>query len=88
MNLITQYIVFHTHVQVPFLSSLYKTAEATPTPAKPSNHRRRNGVTKVSKVTVGSQFRCSLRGLMATLNATTPHYIRCIKSNDRKLPFV
>lgn len=25
---------------------------------------------------------------MTTLNDTTPHYIRCIKPNDDKLPFV
>lgn len=36
---------------------------------------------------VGSQFRDSLNALMNTLNATTPHYIRCIKPNDFKLPF-
>uniref|UniRef100_A0A8C3KKK9 Myosin VC n=1 Tax=Calidris pygmaea TaxID=425635 RepID=A0A8C3KKK9_9CHAR len=34
-----------------------------------------------------SKFRSSLSLLMMTLNATTPHYVRCIKPNDEKLPF-
>ena len=33
------------------------------------------------------QFRESLSKLMATLNSTVPHYIRCIKPNDRKAAF-
>uniref|UniRef100_A0A6Q2XDB4 Myosin VC n=1 Tax=Esox lucius TaxID=8010 RepID=A0A6Q2XDB4_ESOLU len=33
------------------------------------------------------QFRSSLYLLMETLNATTPHYVRCIKPNDEKMPF-
>ncbi|KAJ8792799.1 hypothetical protein J1605_003984 [Eschrichtius robustus] len=37
--------------------------------------------------TVGSKFRGSLYLLMETLNATMPHYVRCIKPNDEKLPF-
>ncbi|XP_069851491.1 unconventional myosin-Vc isoform X1 [Dipodomys merriami] len=39
------------------------------------------------RTTVGSKFRSSLSLLMETLNATTPHYVRCIKPNDEKLPF-
>ncbi|KAM9352451.1 unconventional myosin-Va-like [Symphorus nematophorus] len=40
-----------------------------------------------TKKTVGLQFRQSLHLLMDTLNATTPHYVRCIKPNDDKSPF-
>ena len=43
--------------------------------------------TKQAKATVGSQFRESLAALMKILNATTPHYVRCIKSNDDKAAF-
>ncbi|XP_051171882.1 unconventional myosin-Va isoform X1 [Leptopilina boulardi] len=42
---------------------------------------------KQHKKTVGSQFRDSLNMLMSTLNATTPHYVRCIKPNDTKESF-
>ncbi|XP_069369831.1 unconventional myosin-Vb isoform X2 [Paralichthys olivaceus] len=42
---------------------------------------------KEHRKTVGHQFRSSLHLLMETLNATTPHYVRCIKPNDFKESF-
>ncbi|XP_072227603.1 unconventional myosin-Vb isoform X2 [Leuresthes tenuis] len=42
---------------------------------------------KEHRKTVGHQFRSSLHLLMDTLNATTPHYVRCIKPNDEKEAF-
>ncbi|KAM7392264.1 hypothetical protein PAMA_007401 [Pampus argenteus] len=42
---------------------------------------------KEHRKTVGLQFRSSLHLLMETLNATTPHYVRCIKPNDSKEAF-
>ncbi|XP_059191522.1 unconventional myosin-Va-like [Centropristis striata] len=58
-----------------------------------SSTNKRTGVTgraskRDTKKTVGLQFRQSLRLLMDTLNATTPHYVRCIKPNDHKSPFI
>ncbi|XP_075883469.1 unconventional myosin-Vc [Nelusetta ayraudi] len=42
---------------------------------------------KQLRASVGDKFSRSLSLLMETLNATTPHYVRCIKPNDEKLPF-
>jgi len=55
--------------------------------AKPTVPSSTSSSSKQHKKTVGSQFRDSLNMLMATLNATTPHYVRCIKPNDNKEPF-
>ncbi|NXW59659.1 MYO5B protein, partial [Eurystomus gularis] len=41
-----------------------------------------------SKKSISSQFKASLNRLMEMLGSTTPHYIRCIKPNDGKQPFV
>ncbi|KFP67592.1 Unconventional myosin-Vb, partial [Cariama cristata] len=41
-----------------------------------------------SKKSISSQFKSSLNRLMEMLGSTTPHYVRCIKPNDDKQPFV
>jgi myosin heavy subunit len=46
--------------------------------------RSEAGNSSSRKDSLGSQFTNQLSLLMATLNATQPHYIRCIKPNDFK----
>ena len=36
------------------------------------------------KPTLGGQFKTQLNDLVATLNTTHPHFVRCMKSNDEK----
>ena len=42
------------------------------------------GGKKSAKKTLGSQFKSQLNDLVATLNSTFPHFVRCMKSNDNK----
>uniref|UniRef100_A0A8B9E5M1 Unconventional myosin-Vb n=1 Tax=Anser cygnoides TaxID=8845 RepID=A0A8B9E5M1_ANSCY len=55
-------------------------------PGRPS--RRSLPSSQRSKKSISSQFRASLNRLMEMLGSTMPHYVRCIKPNDGKLPFV
>jgi myosin heavy subunit len=45
-----------------------------------------SGRSAIRGVSVGSQFRTSLQTLVADLEKTRPHYIRCIKPNLTKSP--
>jgi myosin heavy subunit len=44
------------------------------------------GATTSQKKSLGAQFSGQLDRLMSTLDATEPHYIRCIKPNNEKAP--
>ncbi|EGC34012.1 myosin IE [Dictyostelium purpureum] len=46
-------------------------------PTRPEDSKRR-------PETAGSQFRNAMNALITTLLACSPHYVRCIKSNDNK----
>ncbi|XP_013394776.1 myosin-IIIb isoform X2 [Lingula anatina] len=43
-------------------------------------------VTSKRKLTVGTQFKNSLQVLMERMSVATPHFVRCIKPNNDKLP--
>lgn len=54
------------------------------------NRDRDRGKTSTSNSgvvqSVGSQFKDQLAALMTTIYATSPHYIRCLKPNDKNVP--
>ncbi|XP_076588859.1 unconventional myosin-Vc isoform X2 [Chaetodon auriga] len=75
----------------PFLANFFQEEEKSTANSKSIKVRpARPGVKPANKqlrTSVGDKFSSSLSLLMETLNATTPHYVRCIKPNDEKLPF-
>ncbi|KAA0724617.1 Unconventional myosin-Va [Triplophysa tibetana] len=77
----------------PLLVELFQDEESPPASktTAPSSRAKIGRTTqsfREHKKSVGLQFRNSLHLLMETLNATTPHYVRCIKPNDIKAPFM
>uniref|UniRef100_A0A3Q1JUK3 Myosin VC n=1 Tax=Anabas testudineus TaxID=64144 RepID=A0A3Q1JUK3_ANATE len=74
----------------PFLANFFQEEDNTVNSKGVKVRPARPGVKPANKqlrTSVGDKFRSSLSLLMETLNATTPHYVRCIKPNDEKLPF-
>ncbi|XP_011153865.1 unconventional myosin-Va isoform X2 [Harpegnathos saltator] len=74
-------------VPTPLGHQRVKVSTAAPSRCAPTTGEHGGRQSKQNRRTVGSQFRDSLNMLMATLNATTPHYVRCIKPNDAKEAF-
>uniref|UniRef100_K3WGN2 Myosin motor domain-containing protein n=1 Tax=Globisporangium ultimum (strain ATCC 200006 / CBS 805.95 / DAOM BR144) TaxID=431595 RepID=K3WGN2_GLOUD len=70
-----------------FVRSIFESADgmSSPTAAKKkmddrgSDTRRRSGI---MSSTVVAQFKSQLTSLLEVLNATEPHFVRCIKPND------
>eukprot|EP01135_Chromosphaera_perkinsii_P002023 Nk52_evm70s215 gene=Nk52_evmTU70s215 len=82
---------------IPFVTSLLGPADSeanTNEAPKPAGGKKLLGLSagggkkRAAGATVGSQFKDSLGRLMDTIHATTPHYVRCIKPNQQKKPFV
>lgn len=48
--------------------------------------QRASFVNKLKEDSISKQFTNSLRQLYDTLDVTEPHYVRCIKPNNRKIP--
>jgi len=70
---------------VPFLAALFAPdPEAEEGAAAATASRGGRSAFKLNSV--GAQFRRQLGGLMATLGACQPHYIRCIKPNPGSVP--
>jgi myosin V len=52
--------------------------------SKKNNSNSKTG--SIKTVTVSTQFKKQLLNLMRIIKKTTPHYIRCIKPNDKNIP--
>ncbi|KAH7476393.1 hypothetical protein PRIC1_000399 [Phytophthora ramorum] len=69
----------------PFIAKLFEPKpEPKPTAAEAASGGRRKRGGALSITTVGTQFKESLTELMATINSTRVHYVRCIKPNPIK----
>ena len=77
--------------QVPIVAEMFTAAAARKAAAEASAAAKGGGGSikkkKSNRATVGTQFQSSLTSLMSALNATEPHYIRCLKPNDNKAKF-
>lgn len=78
---------FSAHSQasaMPFMEELFPKPKPAAEDAGAAKGRGRGPMTKAAKVTLGAQFKTQLSTLMDTLNATYPHFVRCMKPNSLK----
>uniref|UniRef100_M4BMB8 Myosin motor domain-containing protein n=1 Tax=Hyaloperonospora arabidopsidis (strain Emoy2) TaxID=559515 RepID=M4BMB8_HYAAE len=68
----------------PFIAELFEPKPEPKTAASEASGGRRKRGGALSITTVGTQFKESLTELMATINSTQVHYVRCIKPNPIK----
>jgi myosin heavy subunit len=54
-------------------------------PSSSSSLQARRGQSRLNAPALASQFRAQLGDLLATLNSTKPHFVRCIKPNSLKI---
>ena len=64
------------------IKELFPKAEAS---EEPKGRARGRGGSKKKSTTLGAQFKKQLSELMTTLNATEPHFVRCMKPNKKKV---
>ncbi|RHX99740.1 hypothetical protein DYB36_002015 [Aphanomyces astaci] len=57
------------------------------TSTKPIHTKRRSALNStIGSVNVADQFKTQLTDLLATIDGTSPHYVRCLKPNDANQP--
>jgi myosin heavy subunit len=72
----------------PLITEMFEErAEPAAAPSKATRGRAATSVVKKAggAKTLGAQFKQQLNELMETLNSTFPHFIRCMKPNDKKV---
>jgi myosin-5 len=76
---------------LPFVGNLFKEAKpaAAAKPSDSSARGRRGGARPRATqfVSVGAQFRDSIGSLVAILESTESHFVRCVKPNERRAAF-
>eukprot|EP01038_Epipyxis_sp_PR26KG_P006281 gene6281-8649_t len=66
--------------KLPLISSMFPADAVDESNARSRTAGKAPGKSK----TLGGQFKVQLNELIATLNSTFPHFVRCMKSNDKK----
>ena len=70
----------------PLIKEMFESEGGDVAPAsKTSRGRAATTLKKTGAKTLGAQFKQQLNELMDTLNSTFPHFIRCMKPNDKKV---